>query len=96
MDLKKLKDNKSKNILVSPHGGKLINLMVDDSEQKKKLLEELKTLPRLKLSTLEFSDLIMLGIGAFSPLEGFLNESDYKGVLDNMRLAGGILCGHCR
>jgi sulfate adenylyltransferase len=65
--------------------------MVDDPGEKKKLIEESGDLPRIKLSTLEFSDLIMLGIGAFSPLEGFMNSSDHKGVLDNMRLAGGTL-----
>ena len=80
-----------KNNLTPPHGGTLINLMVDNSGERKKLIEESKTLPKLKLSTLEFSDLIMLGIGAFSPLEGFMTGSDYKSVLENMRLAGGTL-----
>jgi len=77
--------------LTPPHGGTLTNLMVDDPEKRTKLLEESKTLPRLKLSTLEFSDLIMLGIGAFSPLEGFMSENDYKGVLENMILTSGTL-----
>jgi len=80
-----------KNSIISPHGGSLINLMVDDPGEKKKLIEESKTLPKLKLSTLEFSDLIMLGIGAFSPLEGFMTGSDYKSVLDDMRLTSGTL-----
>ena len=73
--------------LTPPHGGVLVNLMVDDSGVKEKLIEESKTLPRIKLSTLEFSDLIMLGTGAFSPLEGFMDQNDYTGVLKNMRLA---------
>lgn len=85
--------NKNSNIesLTPPHGGTHINLMIDDPKDRTKLIEESVNLPKLKLSTFEFSDLIMLGIGAFSPLEGFMKESDYKGVLENMRLTGGAL-----
>ena len=77
--------------MIESHGGELINLMIDDQKDMAKLLIESKALPRLKLSTLEFSDLIMLGIGAFSPLEGFMVESDYINVLENMRLADRTL-----
>ena len=77
--------------VISPHGDELVNLMVDGQATRNKLIGQSKTLPKLKLSTLEFSDLIMLGIGAFSPLEGFMTSSDYKGVLDNMRLTSGTL-----
>jgi len=87
---KKFSKNR-KTTLTPPHGGHLINLMVDDSEDRTKLIEESKTLLKLKLSTLEFSDLIMLGIGAFSPLEGFMNSSDYESVLNNKRLTSGTL-----
>jgi len=82
---------KKKYSLTPPHGGHLVNLMVDDPGKRERLIKQSKDLPKLKLSTLEFSDLIMLGIGAFSPLKGLMNESDYKGVLENMRLASGIL-----
>ncbi len=77
--------------LVKPHGDKLVDLMVDDLSEKDMLIKESESLPKLKLSTLEFSDLIMLGIGAFSPLEGFMDQKDYMGVLENMRLADGKL-----
>jgi len=77
--------------LIIPHGRKLQNLMIDDTEERKKLVEELKESPKIKLSTLEFSDLVMLGIGAFSPLEGFMTESDYRSVLENMGLSNGTL-----
>ena len=77
--------------LTPPHGGRLVDLMVDDPGKRQKLVEESKSLPKIKLSTLEFSDLIMLGIGAFSPLEGFMNGADYKSVLNNMRLVDGTV-----
>jgi len=55
------------------------------------MVEECKNLRSLRLSTVEFSDLIMLGIGAFSPLEGFMTEKDYRGVLKDMKLSSGTL-----
>ena len=82
---------KSNTFIIPPHGGSLINLMVDDPEEKHKLIQESNDLPRIDLSTLEFSDLIMLGTGAFSPLGGFMAGPDYRSVLENMRLADGTL-----
>ena len=76
---------------ISPHGGTLKNFIVKDNKVIKEKLEHALKLPKLKLSTLEFSDLIMIGIGAFSPLEGFMSQADYKDVLESMRLTSGIL-----
>jgi len=77
--------------VIKAHGKTLKNLMIDDSSERVRLIDEPKPLTRIKLSTLEFSDLIMLGIGAFSPLEGFMDSSDYSSVLDSMRLSDGTL-----
>jgi sulfate adenylyltransferase len=77
--------------LILPHAGSLVSLMIDNPEAKNSIIDKLKSFPIIKLSTLEFSDLIMLGIGAFSSLEGFMISSDYRTVLDNMRLSDGTL-----
>ena len=77
--------------MIYPHGKNLRNLMVDEPTLRNNLIVEPRELPQIKLSTLEFSDLIMLGIGAFSPLEGFMNQSDYKSVLENIRVANDTL-----
>ena len=50
-----------------------------------------KALPQIEISSRETSDLIMMAIGAFSPLEGFMREEDYVNVVDNMRLSDGTL-----
>lgn len=76
--------------LVPPHGKKLISLLVGD-EEKKKAIELAKDMPKIKLSSLEYSDLIMLAIGAFSPLDKFMGKDDYESVLESMRLSNGIL-----
>lgn len=46
-------------------------------------------LKRLTITSRETSDLIMLGIGAFTPLEGFMGKADWQGVCDEYRLADG-------
>jgi sulfate adenylyltransferase len=47
-------------------------------------------LMRLPVTSREASDLIMLGIGAFTPLEGFMGRADWRGVCDDFRLADGV------
>jgi sulfate adenylyltransferase len=48
-----------------------------------------ESLPRLTISSRETSDLIMLGIGAFTPLDGFMSKADWQGVCDEFRLEDG-------
>ncbi|MBD3386809.1 sulfate adenylyltransferase [candidate division KSB1 bacterium] len=76
--------------LVAPHGGKLKPLLVE-GEEKKSLANKAKTLKSLRLTSRETSDLIMLAIGAFSPLEGFMGPEDYKTVVEHMHLQDGTL-----
>lgn len=74
--------------LIRPHGGILINREVTGSERER-LIESAATMPALRLSTREISDLEMIATGAYSPLEGFLDRSDYGSVCANMHLANG-------
>ena len=76
--------------LISPYHGSLVDLMVPEQE-----LEELRVyaskLPSLQLSTRSVCDLELLAIGAFTPLQRFMNKADYQRVLEEMRLASGVL-----
>ncbi len=74
--------------LIKPHGGKLVNREVTGPERQR-LIDQSSTLPRLQLETRATSDLAMIAIGAYSPLEGFLDSRNYKSVLRLMRLANG-------
>jgi sulfate adenylyltransferase len=76
--------------LVPPHGGVLLPLLVS-SDQREQALVEARTLPQIMLSSREVSDLIMLAIGAFSPLKGFMVSEDYNSVVREMRLKSGQL-----
>jgi sulfate adenylyltransferase len=76
--------------LVPPHGGELKPLIIK-GEKLKENQEKARSFPAVKLTSRETSDLIMMGIGAFSPLNGFMGEKDYKNVVDNMHLDNGTL-----
>lgn len=72
-----------------PHGGRLVNRLVT-GERAHQLEVEARSLHPLTLNPFEASDLEMLAIGGFSPLEGFMTKADYEGVVRGKRLAGGL------
>jgi sulfate adenylyltransferase len=75
--------------LIRPHGGTLVNREVTGTERER-LIESAANMPSLRLGAREISDLEMIATGAYSPLEGFLDRSDYSSVCANMRLANGV------
>jgi sulfate adenylyltransferase len=76
--------------LISPHGGKLLNLVVDDGRQAQ-LEAQTRTLRRVRLPEREQCDLELLAVGAMSPLTGFMGEADFHRVCDEMRLGSGLV-----
>ncbi len=78
--------------LIQPHGGKLVDRRVTGNERAE-WLGKAKSLPRVTLDARNEADLELLANGAFSPLEGFLNEADYRRVRDERRLATGLANG---
>src|SRR6185369_13192476 len=76
--------------LIKPHGGTLINREIQGSKREE-LIRKATTLPKVQLSSRQVSDLLMLAIGGYSPLDGFLNEADYTSVLDRMKLVNGVV-----
>jgi sulfate adenylyltransferase len=76
--------------LVRPHGAaRRLEVLLVPPEERADELERARPLRRLPMSSRETSDLIMLGIGAFTPLRGFMGEADWRGVCDRMRLSDG-------
>lgn len=76
--------------LIKPYGGKLVNLLLS-RKQVKESLKKAASLPHLKLSNRSILDLELLAVGAFSPLDRFMGQKDYRTVLNEMRLANGTL-----
>ena len=75
---------------IAPHGGKLINRLLTGRERE----DAIKRAASLKKITIDFrhvTDIEMIGIGAFSPLTGFMSKGDYLNVLENNRLSDGTV-----
>jgi len=73
-------------MLVKPHGGQdLLPLLLDDAERASELAKA-EGLKKVPMTTRETSDLIMMGIGAFTPLTGFMGHDDWKGCCSEYTL----------
>lgn len=76
--------------LVKPHGADALQPLLLEGAALADARKRAATLPQVRLSSREVGDLIMLGIGGFTPLRGFMGAADWRGVCDDMRLANGL------
>jgi sulfate adenylyltransferase len=76
--------------LVAPHGGGSLKPLALTGAALAAELSRARTLPSLCISSREKGDLVMLGIGGFTPLEGFMTRADWEGVCENYRTAAGL------
>lgn len=76
--------------LVRPHGGGPLNPLLLEGEALVAEKARAETLPRVSISSREAGDLIMLGIGGFTPLNGFMGKADWHSVCDRMHTAAGL------
>src|SRR3990172_958231 len=81
---------KNKVQLTAPFGGKLVNLVKAGAEREA-LIELSNHLPDIRLSQRSLHDMELLAVGAFSPLDRFMGKTDYERVMEEMRLASGVL-----
>ncbi len=81
---------RTKTTLITPYGGKLVNLVVS-GEERQELIARSTRLPSVKISARAMCDLELLATGAFSPLDRFMRKADYERVLTEMRLTDGTL-----
>ncbi|MDL5041408.1 sulfate adenylyltransferase [Heyndrickxia coagulans] len=70
-----------------PHGGVLVNR----EDKSAEALKQAKKNQTLVVSDWSISDLELIAIGGFSPLTGFMGQRDYESVVENMRLANGLV-----
>lgn len=76
--------------LVKPHGGKELKPLLLEGRALEAEIQRAKLLPKIPTSSREKGDLIMLGIGGFTPLEGFMTHADWQGVCDGYKMANGL------
>ena len=76
--------------LVKPHGADALKILLLEGNALAEARARAAGLPQVRLASREVGDLIMLGIGGFTPLDGFMGEADWRGACDDMRLANGL------
>ena len=76
--------------MLKPHGGKLVDriLMGKAAEDAARAIPKMKA---ITLDTMSVVDLRNIGVGRYSPLEGFIGRSDLEAVLKTTRLANGVV-----
>ncbi len=76
--------------LVNPHGKeKKLKPLLLEGEALVSEKEKAKSLTQVRITSRETGDLIMLGIGGFTPLDGFMGKADWQGVCDNYQMTDG-------
>jgi sulfate adenylyltransferase len=75
--------------LVPPHGGRDLRPLQLLGEARTAEMQRAKMLRRLPITSREKGDVVMLGIGGFTPLAGFMTHADWRGVCNDMRTADG-------
>ena len=76
--------------LVRPHGGGKLDPLMLAGDALAAERARARSLPKLPVSSREKGDIIMLGIGGFTPLTGFMTRADWQGVCDGYRTASDL------
>ncbi|MBF0135586.1 MAG: sulfate adenylyltransferase [Magnetococcales bacterium] len=76
--------------LVPPHGGGPLKPLLLTGAALAEGKRKAETLKQVRMTSRETCDLIMLGIGAFTPLDGFMGKTDWQSVCDTTRMANGL------
>lgn len=75
--------------LIPAHGGKLIDRYLTGSKCEF-VGSAARSLPRFPLSVRNLADLECIATGVYSPLEGFVTESEYESIVRDLRLPNGL------
>ncbi len=75
--------------LIPPHGGKGLTCCLLEGAEMEAEIKKAEGLKKVEISPRVKGDLIMIGIGGFSPLTGFMTKDDWKGVCDDFLTSDG-------
>ncbi len=76
--------------LVPPHGADAVQPLLLPESERDAEVQRAQGLKKVPLSTREVSDLFMLGMGAYTPLSGFMGHDDWRGSCETMQLSTGV------
>lgn len=74
---------------IEPYGGTLVDRTADETSASD-IRAQAAVLPAVRITSHTLSDLFLLAVGGYSPLEGFMGKADYESVLESMTLANGL------
>ncbi len=72
--------------LVNPHGSAELKPLLLEGKERDEEIKKAASLKKVPMTSREASDLIMMGIGAFTPLAGFMGKDDWKGVCESFQM----------
>ena len=76
--------------LVHPHGSSDLKPLLLEGKDLSAEKKRAESLTKVSITSREAGDIIMMGIGGFTPLEGFMTRADWEGVCDGMKMASGL------
>ncbi len=76
--------------LVSPHGGGGLKALLAPRSQRAELLTRARSLTRVPMTSREVSDVLMMAMGAYTPLDGFMGKGNWRRVCLDMKLKNGV------
>lgn len=76
--------------LVRPHASDVLMPLLLPEAERAEELKRAKTLRAVPMCSRETSDFLMLAMGAYTPLAGFMGSDDWRGSTADMALANGI------
>ena len=76
--------------LVSPHGGNELKPLIHSEAERPDELKRAEGLKKIPMTSRETSDVIMMAMGAYTPLSGFMVEADWRGCCEEMKLSDGL------
>ncbi len=76
--------------LVEPHGGEGLKALLEPPVERARELSRAEGLKKVPMTSRETSDLLMMAMGAYTPLQGFMGEADWRGASVDMKLENGV------
>ncbi len=76
--------------LVPPHGGNELKPLIFPEAKRDEEIKRAESLKKVPMTSRETSDVIMMAMGAYTPLEGFMGEADWRGCCEDMKLSDGL------
>ena len=71
--------------LVEPHGGRGLKALLAPQTERAEELERARRLIQVPMTSREVSDVLMLAMGAYTPLDGFMTEADWRGIARSLQ-----------